>query len=73
MQETGLLGKWIKTFNPETTECSLKIKKNKIGNPQITLKNLTSAFALLLLGISVSILVLSSELIYRLFRFHSSP
>jgi ionotropic glutamate receptor len=68
MQETGLLGKWIETFNPETTECSLK-KKKTTGNPQITLKNLTSAFALLLFGICVSFLAFIVELIYRLYQF----
>jgi ionotropic glutamate receptor len=68
MQETGLLGKWIETFNPETAECSLKIKKKKTGNPQITLKNLTSAFALLLFGICVSFLAFIVELIYRLYQ-----
>ena len=71
MQETGLLGKWIETFNPESKECSLKNKK-KTGNPRITLKNLTSAFALLLLGVSVSFLVFILELICRVYRFNSS-
>ena len=71
MQETGLLGKWIETFNPESKECSLRNKK-KTGNPRITLKNLTSAFALLLLGVSVSFLVFILELICRVYRFNSS-
>jgi hypothetical protein len=71
MLETGLLGKWIETFNPESKECSLKNKK-KTGNPRITLKNLTSAFALLLLGVSVSFLVFILELIFRVYRFNSS-
>jgi hypothetical protein len=69
MQKTGLLEKWIETFNPETTECLLKNKKNTV-NHRITFKNFTSAFALLLLGVSVSLslVVFIVELIYRLFR-----
>jgi hypothetical protein len=47
-------------------------QEKKTGNPQITLKNLTSAFALLLLGISVSLVVFIVELICRLFRLNLS-
>ncbi len=71
MQETGLLGKWLETtFNPKPTECLLKNKKNT-GNHRITLKNLTSAFTLLIFGISVSFIVFVIELICRLYTFNS--
>jgi hypothetical protein len=53
MQETGLLGKWVATFNPEAKECLSKNNKEKTGKPQISLKNLTSAFSLLIFGICV--------------------
>jgi hypothetical protein len=73
MLETGLLGKWIKTFNPETKECSLKsYNKNKNENSQITLKNLISALVLLLLGVFVSFVVFIIELIYHQFGLDSS-
>ncbi|XP_046632203.1 ionotropic receptor 93a-like [Daphnia pulicaria] len=72
MQETGILGKSIETFNPEVTKCSLKYNVKKSGKPRISLKNLTSAFTLLLFGICVSILTLVVELIYHLRHFTSS-
>ena len=72
MQETGLLETWIKTFNPEATECLLKKNIKKNGNPQISLKNLISAFILLIFGICVSFLVLLVELMNHLFRLDSS-
>jgi hypothetical protein len=65
MQETGLLEEWINEFNPVATECLLKKKKNHKGHRQISLKNLTSAFILLIFGICVSFLVFVVELIYR--------
>jgi hypothetical protein len=72
MRETGLLGKWIETFNPETKECSLKSSnKKKNGNSQITLKNLTIAFVLLLLGVFVSFVVFIIEWIYHQFGLDS--
>ena len=73
MQETGLLGKWLElTFNPKPTECLWKKNKKNTGNHRITRKNLTSAFALLIFGISVSFLVFAIELICRLYTFNSS-
>jgi hypothetical protein len=72
MQETGLLGKWVATFNPEAKECLSKNNIKKTGKPQISLKNLTSAFTLLIFGICVSLLVFLVELIYRVRRFNSS-
>ena len=48
MHEIGLLEEWTNKFNPVSRECSLKKKKKKNGNPQISLKNLTSAFILLI-------------------------
>ena len=64
MQQSGLLEEWLNKFNPESSECSLKKKKTKNGNPQISLKNLTSAFILLIIstfGICLSILVFVAE------------
>ena len=71
MHETGLLEKWKNEFNPVSKECSL-LKKKKIRNPQISLKNLTSAFILLLSGICLSILIFVAELIYHRFKLHSA-
>jgi hypothetical protein len=71
MQENGLFGKWVTAFHPEATEC-LKNNIKKNGKPQISLKNLTSAFTLLIFGICVSLLVFLVELIYRVRRFNSS-
>jgi hypothetical protein len=67
MQETGLLGKWIETFNPETTECSLKKHFEKNGTIRISLQNFSSAFILLIFGICGSFLVFLVELMNRLF------
>ena len=69
MYETGLLDKWKNEFNPVSKECSLK--KKKIRNPQISLKNLTSAFILLISGICLSILIFVAGLIYHRFKLHS--
>ncbi len=67
MQEAGLLEKWMKTFNPEATECLLKKNFKKSGNSPISLQNLTSAFLFLIFGICVSFLVFLVELSIRLF------
>ena len=67
MQETGLLGKWIETFNPKKTECFLKKHFEKIGTIRISLQNFTSAFILLIFGICGSFLVFFVELVNRLF------
>ncbi len=72
MQQSGLLEEWTNKFNPVSIECSLKKTKKKNGNPQISLKNLTSAFILLIFGICLSILVFVAELIYHRFRLDSS-
>ena len=62
------IGKVDKEYNPVLNECSLK--KKKTGNPQITLNNLTSAFALLLFWICVSFLAFIVELmIYRILEY----
>jgi ionotropic glutamate receptor len=83
MKETGLLEKWMKTFNPEATECLLKENFKKSGNSRISLQNLTSAFILLIFGFCVSFLVFLVELMIRLFgcvsycnifhRFYGAP
>ena len=70
MHEAGLLQEWTNKINPVSRECSLKKKKN--GKPQISLKNLTSAFILLIFGICLSILVFVAELIYHRFKLHSA-
>ena len=70
MHEAGLLDKWKNEFNPVSKECSLKKTKN--GKPQISLKNLTSVFILLISGICLSILVFVAELIYHQFKLHSA-
>ena len=72
MQETGSVGMWTKTFSPETKECSAVKNKKKTGNRPITLKNFTRAFALLLLGISVSFLAFFVELVYPFCRFKNN-
>ena len=66
MQQSGLLEEWLNKFNPKSSECSLKKKKTKNGNPQISLKNLTSAFILWIFGTCLSILVFVAELINSL-------
>lgn len=63
MQENGLLGKWVATFNPEAKECLSKNNFKKTEKPRISLKNLTSAFILLIFGICVSLIVFFLELI----------
>ena len=72
MHEIGLLEEWTNKFNPVSRECSLKKKKKKNGNPQISLKNLTSAFILLIFGICFSFLIFVAELIYHRFKLHSA-
>ena len=72
MHENGLLEKWVATSNPEATECLLKNNIKKTGKPQISLKNLTSAFTLLIFGICISSIVFFVELIYGVRRFNSS-
>jgi ionotropic glutamate receptor len=73
MHETGLLEEWTNKFNPVSIECSAALtKKKKNGKPQISLKNLTSAFILLIFGICLSILVFVAELIYHRFKLHSA-
>ena len=67
MQETGLLGKWIETFNPKATECVLKKHFEKNGNIRISLQNFTSAFILLIFGLCGSFLVFLIELMNLLF------
>jgi hypothetical protein len=71
MQENGLLLKWKEIFNPKAAECLLKKYLKKKGKPQISVKNLTSVFILMIFGICVSLIVYFLELICHVRSFNS--
>lgn len=70
MQENGLLLKWKEISNPKTAECLLKKYLKNKGKPQISVKNLTSVFILLILGICISLIVYFLELICHVRSFN---
>ena len=60
LRQFGLIQHWEKQFLPQPNECATKYLE-KPEKPRISLKNLSGAFLLLLVGISVAILVFIIE------------
>jgi hypothetical protein len=60
LYETGLPNKWQNMFLPRENPCLAKVKQNS-PKMQLTMKNLGSAFVLLMVGLGVSLIVLILE------------
>ena len=64
-RDTGLALHWIKSYQPSAKGCLLQdYKKNAPAIRVLTLRDLSSAFVLLLLGLSLSLLVFLAEKIF---------
>jgi len=62
--DTGLSHHWVKSYQPPAKGCLLEdYKKNVPAIRVLTLRDLSSAFVLLLLGCAVSLLVFLIEII----------
>ena len=61
LHETGLLNKWQQRFLPRENPCVANVKQNS-PKVQLKMKNLGSAFVLLMIGLAVSLVVLILEL-----------
>jgi ionotropic glutamate receptor len=69
LQQTGLIDFWDTWFRPMPPQCNGKAPTKRSGNKlsALSLKNLTGAFLLLAVGLSLSLLVFLLEQIY--YRF----
>ena len=65
LQAAGLFGEWEKWYLPSTSKCT-KVNERK-EMPRLSLKNLSSAFVLLIAGYLLSLAVFITE---KLIRFH---
>ena len=62
LRQYGLIQHWEKNFAPQPNECATKY--SEIPNkPRISLKNLSGAFLLLIVGLSIATLVFIIETI----------
>jgi ionotropic glutamate receptor len=70
LQQTGIIDFWDTWFRPMPPQCNGKAPTKRSGNklPALSLKNLTGAFLLLAVGLSLSLLVFLLEQIY--YRFN---
>jgi hypothetical protein len=58
--ETGLLNKWRQMYLPRENQCVANVKQNS-PKVQLTMKNLGSAFVLLMIGLAVALIVFILE------------
>jgi ionotropic glutamate receptor len=71
LQQTGLIDHWDSWFRPMPPQCNGKAptkKKSENKLSALSFKNLTGAFLLLAVGLSLSLLVFLLEQIY--YRFN---
>ncbi len=69
--DTGLAKYWLKNYQPSPKGCLLQDYKENVPSIRVlTLKDLSSAFVLLLLGLSLSLLVFLIEKIRFNIRIH---
>jgi len=69
--DTGLSHHWVKSYQPSPKGCLLEdYKKNVPAIRVLTLRDLSSAFVLLLLGCAVSLLVFLIEKIRYKFSIY---
>ena len=69
--DTGLAMHWVKRYQPSAKGCLLQdYKKNVPAIRVLTLKDLSSAFVLLLFGCSLSLLVFLIEKIRFKIKMH---
>jgi ionotropic glutamate receptor len=65
LQQTGIVDHWDSWFRPMPRQCKANVKKGykkpKTKHLPISLKNLTGAFVILLIGFSVSFLAFLVE------------
>ena len=68
-RDTGLALHWVKSHMPREKGCLLEdYKKNVPGKRVLNLIDLSSAFVILLFGLSVSVLVFLVEKMYFMIR-----
>ena len=61
-RDTGLTQHWIKSYQPHAKGCLLQDYKNDVPNIRVlTLRDLSSAFAILIMGCAISFLVFLIE------------
>lgn len=65
LRATGLMDEWNKKFNPEPTECLMKYKEKANDKTRLSLRNLTSAFVLVVFGWVLSTIIFVAELVRR--------
>jgi ionotropic glutamate receptor len=75
LQQSGLIDYWDTWFRPMPLQCLGKIQygykaPNKNEHPPLSLKNLTGAFIILSVGLSLSLLAFLCEKILFLFKRH---
>ena len=69
--DTGLAGRWLKNYQPSPKGCLIQdYKKNVPAIRVLTLRDLSSAFVLLLLGLSLSLFVFLIEKIRFKIKTH---
>jgi hypothetical protein len=76
MQQIGLIDFWDLWFRPMPPQCSGNIHGNKMPDkkhkPALSLKNLTGAFLVIAVGLSLSLLVFLIEKIISVSKIHRS-
>ena len=61
LHETGLLAQWEKYYIPSTSKCMEINQRN--GMPRLSMKHLSSAFVILIVGFLISLTALGSEIL----------
>jgi hypothetical protein len=65
--ETGFLNKWRQMYLPRENPCVANVKQNS-PKVRLTMKNLGSAFVLLIIGLAVALIVFILEMLTLLKR-----
>ena len=66
--EGGFVNLWTKRYAADPSRCLNKLGKHDEKNIRLTLGGLSGAFVVLVFGISLSILVWISEIIFKRFK-----
>ena len=72
MREFGLIEHWEKKFTPQPDECFDKYKEIP-DKPRISLKNLSGAFVVLVVGFAIALLVILIEKIVYYHKKNFGP